>query len=137
MGHSDTQSPVEQESSSKIQNVTTSTVVEAMTICILASVDLECPQPKVVDGMEVLPLDQRRLDCTVKIGQKMAKEIRNALVGHLRGYKDVFAFDPEEMPGISLVIIEHRLNVDPADKLVTQKKRQIGPKRSATAMVEV
>ena len=73
----------------------------------------------------------------MQIDQEMAKEIRNALVGHLRAYKDVFAFDPEEMPGTSPAIMEHWLNVDPAYRLVTQKKRRMGLKRSAAAMVEV
>ena len=41
------------------------------------------------------------------------------------------------MSGISPVIIEHRLNVDPAHKVVVQKKRHMGPKRAAAVTVEV
>jgi len=41
------------------------------------------------------------------------------------------------MPGIDLVVMEHRLNVDPAHKLVVQKKRHMGPERAEVATAEV
>jgi len=44
------------------------------------------------------------------------------LVALLQEYRDVSAFSPEEMPGIDLAVMEHKLNVDPTYKPVIQKK---------------
>ena len=36
---------------------------------------------------------------------------------------DVFAWTKDDMPGVDLAIIKHKLNVDPTYKLVKQRKR--------------
>lgn len=43
----------------------------------------------------------------------------------LRENLDVFAWTPNDMPGISLDVICHHLNVDPKFKPVRQKKQNI------------
>jgi len=48
---------------------------------------------------------------------------RHSLVGLLQEYRDVFAFSPEEMPGIDPTVMEHKLNM--------------GPEQAAKATVEV
>jgi len=67
----------------------------------------------------------------------MEDDNRCTLINLLRKHQDIFTFSPKEMPGISLVVIEHWLNVDPADKPVIQKKRHMGLERAATATAEV
>jgi len=59
------------------------------------------------------------------------------LLSLLREYKDVFAFEPEEMPSITPTVMEHRLNVYPRHRLVVQKKRHMGPERAHAANAEV
>ena len=41
----------------------------------------------------------------------------------LKEYKDVFAWDYREMPGLDLGLVVHTLNVDPEAKLVAQLAR--------------
>jgi len=41
------------------------------------------------------------------------------------------------MSDISPMLMEHRLNVDPAHKPVVQKKRHMGPKQAVAATAEV
>ena len=79
-----------------------------------------CPEP--ADGIEGILFDERRLDLTFQLGRDIAIETKHALVNLLQEYQDVFAFATEEISGISPSIMEHRLNVDPAQKLVVQKK---------------
>ena len=67
----------------------------------------------------------------------MKAATRCSLVDLLREYKDVFAFGPEEIYGINPAIMEHRLNIDPAHKLVIHKKRHIGPERAVAWTAEV
>jgi len=59
------------------------------------------------------------------------------LISLLQEYRDVFAFGPEEMLGITPTVVEHRLNVDPLCRLVIRKKRHMGPGRAAAANAEV
>ena len=53
----------------------------------------------------------------------------------LKEHVDVFAWTPEEMPGVDPNIICHRLNVDPKHKPVVQKKRRSAVQH-AEAVVE-
>jgi len=52
----------------------------------------------------------------------MEASTRHSLVKLLQEYWDVFAFSPEEMPGINPKVMEHWLNMDPTYKPVIQKK---------------
>jgi len=67
----------------------------------------------------------------------MQEETRCSLVNILWEYRDIFAFDPEEMPGNDPAVMEHWLNMDLARNSVIQKKRHIGPERAAVETAEV
>lgn len=41
----------------------------------------------------------------------------------LKEFRDVFAWDYNEMPRLDLRLVEHKLNVDPKVKLVAQPTR--------------
>ena len=55
----------------------------------------------------------------------------------LKEFKDIFAFEVEEMPGISPNLAVHKLAVDPKMKPIWQKKRNHGEERSQAAAAEV
>ena len=52
----------------------------------------------------------------------------------LRECLDVFAWTPEEMPGIDSKVIFHNLGVDPAHRPVMQKWRRSVAHHAATVM---
>ena len=67
---------------------------------------------------------------TTKIGMALSPEIRSMLVQFLKENLDVFTWSHEDMLGISLKVIEHKLNVNPEKKLVQQIQRVFAPERN-------
>lgn len=55
----------------------------------------------------------------------------------MKEFKDIFAFEVHEIPGISPDLAVHKLVVDPKKKPVRQKKRNHGEERSQAAAAEV
>jgi len=49
----------------------------------------------------------------------------------------VFAFEPSKMLGITLDVMQHRLNVDSSHKPVIQKRRHLEAEQSVATVVEV
>ena len=47
----------------------------------------------------------------------------------LKEFKDIFAFELEEMPGVSPDLAAHKLAVDPKKKPIQQKKINHGEKK--------
>ena len=60
----------------------------------------------------------------VKISKSLSEEERRKLVALLREYKDVFAWSYQEMLGLSLSLVMHKLKVDPNAKPVKQSLRK-------------
>ena len=58
---------------------------------------------------------------TTRIGTTLSPEMRMRLVQFLKENLNVFAWSHEDMLGISLKVIQHRLNVDPEKKPVQQR----------------
>ena len=54
----------------------------------------------------------------VKISKGLFEEERKKLITLLREYNDVFAWSYQEMLGLSLSLVTHKLKVDPNAKLV-------------------
>ena len=71
------------------------------------------------------------------IGSKLMKDLRNSLTNFLRQNKDVFAWKQEDMGGIDLIVITHRLNINPSFKPVKQKRRSFAPERQKAINEEV
>ena len=63
--------------------------------------------------------------------------MRTRLIEFLKENLDVFAWSHEDMPGISLKIIQHKLNVDPERKPVQQRQRAFTPERDQAIAEEV
>lgn len=53
----------------------------------------------------------------------MLEEEKTELILLLKEFRDVFAWDYNEMPRLDLRLVEHKLNVDPKVKLVAQPTR--------------
>ena len=77
-----------------------------------------------------IPLDDNYPRHTLRIGRDVDSIVRDDIGLLLGKYKDVFAFDPFEIPGIAVDIMQHRLNVDPNHRPVIKKKRHLGEERS-------
>ena len=84
-----------------------------------------------------LILDDSRPDRTVKVGTTALRNLGDDFHNLLKEYKDIFAFEVHEMPGISPDLAVHKLAVDPKKKPVRQKKRNHGEERSQAAAAEV
>ena len=63
--------------------------------------------------------------------------MRTRLVQLLKENLDVFVWSHEDMSGISLKVIQHKLSVDPKMKPVQQKRRVFIPKRNQAVTNEV
>ena len=60
----------------------------------------------------------------VKISKSLSEEERGKLVALLREYKDIFPWSYQEMPGLSLNLVTHKLKVDPNAKPMKQLLRE-------------
>ena len=59
----------------------------------------------------------------VYIGSKLAEGIRCPLIHFLKQNMEVFAWKLEDMGGVDLAVITHKLNINPSYKPVKQKRR--------------
>ena len=73
----------------------------------------------------------------VGIGTKLKGGIRRELICFLKRNKSTFAWSTEDMPGISIDVMSHQLNVDPSFKPIKQKRRKLGPDRARVVNDEV
>lgn len=78
---------------------------------------------------EEIKLIPGKANKTVKIGSGLPEPLRTNLIELLRCYVDIFAWEPQDMPGVSRDIAEHRLEVDPSKKPVRQKRMIFAPER--------
>ncbi|XP_043714488.1 uncharacterized protein LOC122662846 [Telopea speciosissima] len=74
---------------------------------------------------------------TVQLGSLLSEEQKNQLGNVLKANADVFACSAIDMPGISRHITEHRLHVDPSQKLIQQKRRNYTLDRQAAIKEEL
>ncbi|XP_019184278.1 PREDICTED: uncharacterized protein LOC109179169 [Ipomoea nil] len=93
------------------------------------------PEPTVV--LEEVEIDPGRPDRRVRIGVGLPEEIREEIIKVLREHRLVFAWGPEDMPGVDRSIIAHRLAVDSDHRPVAQKKRYLANDRREFVKKEV
>ena len=65
-------------------------------------------KPEPFEELEDIQLDDNPEHKT-QVGTTMSPELRSELVTFLRGNKDVFAWTPSDMPGLSPDVITHQL----------------------------
>ncbi|KAM2780231.1 hypothetical protein COP1_015414 [Malus domestica] len=80
-------------------------------------------QAQPAEELENVSISKDYPDRMVKIGTTLSPPIWLALISFLQENTEVFAWSYEDMPGISLDIIYHRLSIDPKTKPVRQKRR--------------
>ena len=90
-----------------------------------------------VEALETVALVEDGTTKTTRIGTTLSPEMRTRLIEFLKENLDVFAWNHEDMPGISPKIIQHKLKVDPERKPVQQKRRAFAPERDQAIAEEV
>lgn len=61
------------------------------------------------------------------VNKELEANQKEELIQLLREYKDVFAWNYDEMPGIDKDLVEHNLNISPGMKPVKQAPRNYAP----------
>ena len=74
-----------------------------------------------VEALETIALVEDGTTKMIRIGTMLSPEMRTRLIEFLKENLDVFAWSHKDMPGISLKIIQHKLNVDPQRKPIQQR----------------
>ena len=90
-----------------------------------------------VEGLEEIHLDKSRLEWTTRIDTLASPPIRQVLTLFLRENQDVFAWSHEDMPGIDLLVMVHKLNVSPTFSPIRQKKRVFAQEQDQAIVEEV
>ena len=90
-----------------------------------------------VETLETVALVEDKVTKTTRIGTTLSPEMRTRLIKFLKENLDVFAWRHEDMSGISLKIIQHKLIVNLERKPVQQRQRAFAPKQDQAITEEV
>ena len=82
---------------------------------------IEEKEEEKLEALETVELADREPIKTTRIRTTLSSEMRMRLVQFLKENLDVFTWSHEDMPGISIKVIQHRLNVDLEKKFVQQR----------------
>ncbi|VFQ82092.1 unnamed protein product [Cuscuta campestris] len=99
------------------------------TICATIQKEEGRPRAEPAEEVEEVALDPAKPEQKVKICKTLPLRLKEQLVGVLGSFKVLFAWGPEDMPGVDPRIIFHRLAVDPTHRPVKQKKRFLSSER--------
>ncbi|GAU42470.1 hypothetical protein TSUD_100820 [Trifolium subterraneum] len=69
---------------------------------------------------------------TTNVGTSLHLEEKERIIAILRNNRDLFAWQPSDMPEIDESVITHKLSISPANKPVVQQKRKVGEGRRAS-----
>uniref|UniRef100_A0A2N9HE72 RNA-directed DNA polymerase n=1 Tax=Fagus sylvatica TaxID=28930 RepID=A0A2N9HE72_FAGSY len=90
------------------------------------------------EELEVIDLsDNPDITKPVSISKSLSAKERKCLIDLLHEYKDVFAWDYHEMPGIDPGLVAHSLNVEPGTRPVVQPMRTFHTEVEAQITQEV
>ena len=76
-----------------------------------------------IEELEEVTVNELKPEKTTKMGTLSSWTVRQALMTFLKENQDVFAWSHEDMSGINLSIIVHKLNVLTSSPPIRQKKR--------------
>ncbi|VFQ98450.1 unnamed protein product [Cuscuta campestris] len=107
------------------------------TICATIQKEEGRPQAEPAEEVEEVSLDPTKLERKVKVGKTLPLKLKEQLLEVLQVFKVLFAWCPEDMPGVDPKIICHRLAVDPTHKPVKQKKRFLSSERREFVTTQV
>ena len=77
---------------------------------------IEEKEEEKVEALEIVELVDGEPMKTTKVGTIMSADMKKKLVQFLKENIDIFAWSHEDMPSISIEIIQHKLDVDPKKK---------------------
>ena len=86
---------------------------------------------------ELIDLETGEGKKEVKVGTGMTTPIRQGLVTLLEEYQDIFTWSYQDMPGLDLDIVQHRLPLNLGSSPVKQKLRRMRPEMSLKIKEEV
>ncbi|XP_072077721.1 uncharacterized protein [Arachis hypogaea] len=92
-------------------------------------------RPRPMDNLQQIILTVDDKQCTY-IGEALEGEDRARLIHILRKNADLFAWTPDDMPGINPEVICHKLAIDKTVRPVAQKKRNLGEEKKRAALEE-
>ena len=73
---------------------------------------IEEKEEEKVEALETMELVDEEPMKTTRVGTTMSVDMKKKLVQFLKENLDIFAWSHEDMPGISLEIIQHKLDVN-------------------------
>ncbi|XP_031111915.1 uncharacterized protein LOC116015888 [Ipomoea triloba] len=76
------------------------------------------PRAEPIVETEEVVLDLGRPERVVKVGTGLPADLRGRIIKVIRRFKDVFAWGPEDMPGLDREVITHKLAVLPINTLL-------------------
>ncbi|RDX93270.1 hypothetical protein CR513_24490, partial [Mucuna pruriens] len=90
------------------------------------------PRPQPTKDLKEIQIGADPYEKT-KIGASLKEEVKKQLVRFLFENRDIFAWFPEDMPGIDPYFMCHHLSISPRTRPMSQKKRKLGEeKRKST-----
>jgi len=90
-----------------------------------------------VEALETMELVGGETARTTRIGMTLSLEMRTRLVQFLKENLNVFAWSHEDILGISLKVIQHKLNVNPEKRPIQQRQWIFAPERNQAITDEV
>ena len=82
---------------------------------------IEEKEKEKVEALEIVELVNKEPTKTTRVGITMSIDTKKKLVQFLKENLDIFAWSHEDIPSISMEIIQHKLDVDPEKKPVQQR----------------
>ena len=80
-----------------------------------------------MEALETVILTEDETTKMMRIGTTLSLEMRTRLIQILKKNLDVFAWNHEDMPGISPKVIQHKLNMNLERKPIQQRRRDFAP----------
>ncbi|XP_072061995.1 uncharacterized protein [Arachis hypogaea] len=92
-------------------------------------------RPRPMDNLQQVTLTSDDKQCTY-VGEALEGADRAKLIHILRQNADLFAWTPDDMPGINPEVICHKLAIEKTVRPVAQKKRNLGEEKKQAALEE-
>ncbi|CAL1413156.1 unnamed protein product [Linum trigynum] len=97
----------------------------------------EAPRAEPVDDEFSVSIDEGRLDRQVRVSAQASEHMRAPLINLLREFGELFAWSPQDMPGVSPDVAAHRLAVEEGKRPVQQKRRNLTQEKEEALRKEV
>ncbi|GAA0147328.1 hypothetical protein LIER_07056 [Lithospermum erythrorhizon] len=89
------------------------------------------------EEVEEIPFKLRNVERTFKVRTKLSDADKEAPISFIREFEDVFAWGPEDMPGVDPEVAIHRLHVDSMFVPIKQRKRTFSDEKNMAILSEV